>query len=255
MCLATLPGQQPSSPGGAPVALSDQQHARAVIDKMITALGGPVYLNLQDSYSEGRYGRFHNERMVGEAKYYRYWKWPGNDRWEITEQRDIVQLYLGDKAYEVTYQGSRELNPEKEDNVRQALVRRHYALETVLRTWLNEPGTMLLDEGSTLAENHMAERITIINSRNESVTLLVNQDTNLPIKKIFVTRDPKTRDRDEEVEIFDNWRLVQGINTPFNVVVTRNGAFVRQLFIFNVTYNTHPPDDYFTPKLIKHQSK
>src|SRR5262249_54711835 len=107
----------------------------------------------------------------------------------------------------------------------------------------------------TLAENRMAERITIINSRNEAVTLLVSTDTHLPVKKIFTVRDPQTREHDEESEVFDSWRMVQGVNTPFNILITRNGTIVRQLFFSTVTYNNHPEDSIFTPKLIHYPRK
>jgi hypothetical protein len=255
LCLTAATGQQTSPTPPARAAMSNQQKARAVLDQMIDALGGQAYLNLQDSYSEGRYGRFHNQAMVATNVFFRYWRWPDQERFEITPQRDIVYLYLGDKEYEIIYRGSTELNPQKDENVRQALQRRHYALEVVLRVWLNEPGTLLLDEGSTLAENRMAERITIINPRNEAVTLLVSADTHLPIKKIFVVRDPQSREQDEETEVFDSWRKVQGVNTPFNIMVTRNGNIVRQLFFSNVTYNNHPEDSIFTRKLISHPKK
>ena len=255
LCLTTSMGQQTSPTPAAGAATSNQQKARAVLDQMIDALGGEAYLNVQDSYSEGRYGRFHNEAMVATNVFFRYWQWPDKERFEITPQRDIVYLYLGDKEYEIIYRGSTELNPQKDENVKQALQRRHYTLDTVLRKWLKEPGTILLDEGATLAENRMAEKITIINSRNEAVTLLVSTDTHLPIKKIFTTRDPQSREHDEETEIFDSWRKVQGVNTPFNIMITRNGAIVRQLFFSTVTYNNHPDPSIFTPQLIKYPKK
>jgi hypothetical protein len=254
LCLASLVGQTaPSQTGGE--AQTNQQKARAVIDKMIATMGGPAYLNLQDSYSEGRYGRFHNEAMVGGAEYFRYWQWPDKDRWELTKERDIVTLYLGDKVYEVTFRGATQLNPQKDDNLRLALARRHYALENVLRVWLNAAGTALLDEGPTLAENRMAERITIINANDEAVTLLVSTDSHLPVQKIFSLRDPQTRERDEEIEVYDNWKMMQGINTPFSVLLKHNGEIARQQFLSSITYNTHPPESYFTPILIKRAQK
>jgi len=257
MCLwlAGLSGQQTPGPPQVSEGQHNQQKARAVINQMISALGGQAYLNVQDAYSEGRYGRFHNEVMVGGAKYYRYWRWPDSDRWELTDQRDIVQLYVGDKAFEVTFRGSRPLFLDKEEGARLMLQRQHYSLETVLRTWLNEPGTALFDEGSALTENRMAESITIINSSHEAVTILVSVDTHLPVKKIFFTRDPQSHERDEEDEIFDNWKIVQGINTPYSVVIMRNGQIARQQFIANVSYNNQPPDSYFTPILINHAKK
>ena len=253
--LASLTGQQtpPVQKGGE--AQTNQRKARAVLDRMIATMGGPAYLNVQDSFVEGRYGRFHNEVMVGGAVYFRYWKWPDLERVEITKERDIVQLYLGDKEYEVTFRGPKELDPKKDDNVRLALVRRHYTMETVLRQWINEPGTILLDEGPSLAENLMAEKITIINSKNDSVSILVSPDTYLPLEKIFIIRDPLSREREEEVEIYGNWRMVQGINTPCSVQIKHSGQMARQQIISNISYNTHPPDSYFTPKLIDHAKK
>ena len=88
-----------------------------------------------------------------------------------------------------------------------------------MREWMNEPGALLLDEGPTLADNKMTERVTIINSKNEAVSILISPDTHLPVSKRFSIRDPKTADKDEEEEIYDNWRMVQGVNTPFSVVV------------------------------------
>jgi hypothetical protein len=249
---AALAGQQTAPANVGQEALTNQQKARAVIDQMIQALGGQAYLTVQDSYTEGRYGRFHNEAQVGGAKFFRYSRWPDADRWELTEQRDYVQLYVGEKVYDVTYKGYTMLDPQKDDSVRLALVRRHYTLEHVLREWLNEPGTILLDEGQTLAENKVTEKISIINSRNEGVTIMVDLKTHLPVKKTFVVRDPRYKDRDEEVELFDNWKMIQGVNTPFSVLSLHNGEMVRQQYLTSVSYNTSPPPSYFTPILIDH---
>lgn len=233
-------------------AQSNQQQARAVIDHMITALGGQAYLNVHDMYSQGRYGRFHNDQMVATNLFYRFWKWPDSERSELTEQRDVVYLFLDDKEYEVTFRGGRELDPEKDESVKQALERRHFTLAKVLREWLKDPGTILLDEGPALAEGQMTERITIINPKNDAVTLLVSTDTHLPVQKIFSVRDPTTHERDEEIETYGGWRMVDGINTPWSVQISRNGALLRSESITGVAYNQRPPDNYFTPKLINH---
>jgi hypothetical protein len=237
-------------------AQSNQQKARAILDQMIAAMGGQAYLSVQNSYSEGRYGRFgHNGNQVGGTVFFRYWEWPDKDRWELTPQRDIVQLFLGDRAIEVTYKGASPQDPQKDENVKWNLLRHHYALENVVRTWINAPGTILLDEGPKLAVNHMAERITIITANNESVTLLVSTDTHLPVERLFSIRDPQSRERDEEEEIYDNWRMVDGVNTPFNHLVLHNGQMARQEFLQQITYNQRLPPDIFAPKLFTHPKK
>ncbi len=252
ICLwvASLYGQQ--TPSAKPAETqTNQQKARTLVDQMIQALGGQAYLNAQDYYAEGRSGSFHNESLQGTSLFYRFWKWPDKDRIELTKQRDIVQLYVGDEAYEITYKGIRPLNLQKEERVNQAIIRRHYSLENVLRNWLKEPGILLLDEGPSVSEGHMAEKLTIINSKNESVTILVDPSTHLPLEKRFSTRDPRYRERDEEVLIYGDWKEFQGINTPRMSVIKRNGETISQQIILNIAYNTHPSDSLFDPTVAK----
>jgi hypothetical protein len=251
LCVASLYGQQEPSAKPAGDAQSNQQKARTLVDQMVQALGGQAYLTVQDYYAEGRSGSFHNESLVGSGLFYRFWKWPDKDRIELTKQRDIVQLYVGDQAYEITYRGVRPIDLQKEEKVHQAIIRRYYSLENVLRSWLKEPGILLLDEGPGISEGHLAEKITIINSKNESVTLLVDPSTHLPLEKRFSTRDPRYRDRDEEVIIYGDWKDIQGISTPRMTVTKRNGETISQQIILNITYNTHPSDLLFDPTTAK----
>jgi len=253
ICLfaASLYGQQNPSAKSADSAQNNQQRARVLIDQMIQALGGQAYLNAQDFYAEGRSGSFHNETLVGWGLYYRFWKWPDKDRIELTKQRDVVQLFLGDQVYEITYRGIHPIDLQKEEKLQQGVVRRYYSLENVLRGWLKEPGILLLDEGPSISEGHLGEKVTIINSKNESVTLIVDTATHLPLEKRFSTRDPRYRDRDEESTIYGDWKMIQGINTPRMTVTKRNGETIAQQIILNISYNTHPADSLFDPAVAK----
>jgi hypothetical protein len=252
LCLASVAAQEtPAAKSPTPAAQTNQQKARAIVDQMIQALGGQAFLTVQDYYAEGRLGSFHNETLQGWSLFYRYWKWPNQERTELTKQRDVVRLYLSDKAYEITYKGVQPLSPEKDDRVKQALIRRYYSLENVLREWLSEPGVLLLDEGTSISEGQMAEKITIINTKNEAVTILVSPDTHLPLEKRFSVRDPRYSDRDEEATIYGNWKVIQGINTPRVTVTRRNGETIYQEIILNITYNTHPSTALFDPTVAK----
>src|ERR1700756_5395551 len=229
LCCASLTAQQPSaSPQQAPSAQSYDQKARTAINQMIEALGGQAYLNVEDYYAEGRSGSYHNGSVEGTTLFYRFWKRPDKDRIELTKQRDVVELYVGDNAYELTYRGTRPLDPQKDERLKQALLRRHYTLEVVLRQWLNEPGVLLLDEGPGVSEGHLGEKITVINANNESVTIYVDPTTHLPLEKHFSSRDPRYRERDEEVTIYGDWKVIQGINTPRITMTKRNGEILSQ---------------------------
>jgi hypothetical protein len=165
---------------------------------------------------------------------------------ELTKQRDIVELVVGDQMHEITFRGSRLRDTKTDYDARIYLERRLHALDIILRQWLNQPGTALFDEGSALTENHNVERITIINSQNDAVTISIDKDTNLPVKKSFVIKDPQGY-RDEIGEVYDNWKMIQGVNTPYNTLVTRNGELSRQYFLSSASYNIPLQPSLFEP--------
>jgi hypothetical protein len=231
-------------------AAANQQRARALIDQMINTLGGQSYLTLQDSHIEGRTGRFYHGTSEGGSLYQRFWQWPDKERLEYTKARDIVSLFLGENAYETTFRGTQVLDTQKDQDLHRYMLRRHYALEIVLRQWLNDPGTALFYEGPSLSENHSVERVTVMTSKGEAVTLLIDSISHLPVKKTFIIRDPQTKDRDEIDEVYDNWKKIDGINTPYNTLVTYNGELYRQYYVNTITFNSHLADSLFaTPKL------
>src|SRR5260370_8177407 len=133
------------------------------------------------------------------------------------------------------------MDPEKDESVKQALIRRRFSLAKVLREWLKDPGTILLDEGPALAEGQMTEKITIINPQNEAVTLMVSTDTHLPVQKVFSVRDPKSRERDEEVETDGGWPIVDRRNPPPSTHIKRNRPLPRPQPVTPPSSNNRPP--------------
>src|SRR5690349_13699664 len=90
-------------------AQTNQQKARAVLDRAIQALGGQSYLTLQDAETEGRTGRFYRGVSEGGTVFHRYWQWPDKERVELTPARDVVELTLGNEMYEITFRGARTI--------------------------------------------------------------------------------------------------------------------------------------------------
>jgi len=219
------------------------QKARALLDQMIQALGGPAFMNLQDMSQDGRtYSFYHGDPTGAGAVYWRFWKWPDKDRIELTKQRDWVIITNGNNGYEVTYKG---VAPQEKEPLEDYLRRREYSLEWVLRTWLKEPGIALFYDGPTVAERKQAEQVTIMNAKNEAVSIAMDVNTHLPLKKTFTWRDPTDRQKNEEFEVYDNYKLIQGIMTPLSVSRGRNGDMMNQRFINTVKYNQNLPDSMF----------
>jgi hypothetical protein len=243
--LAPSSGPAKTPPAAANPQDVNAQKARTLINQAIQALGGQAYLNVQDMRQEGRaYTFYHGEANGVGTIFWRFWKWPNKDRVELTKQRDVIYIENGDKGYETTFKGTCYQNPV---DLAEYMRQREFSLDYVLRTWVPQPDIALFYEGQTVADNREAETVTIMNSKNQAVTLYLDQQTHLPIKKTYVWRD-QDRYRNEEAEIYGNYHLVQGINTPFDTVRQRNGEMTRQRFITNVSYNVNIPDSTFEAK-------
>ncbi len=228
------------------------QKARAVIQQAIQALGGQAYLNITDVAQQGRtYGFSHGESAGVGAPFWRFWKWPDKERLELTKERDWLIIYTGDKGYEITFRGVADLEPEI---LTDYLRRRQYSLENVLRNWVNEPGMAFFYEGPSVANGHPADKVTLINSHDQAVTLYFDSETHLPLRKTFSWRD-KDREKNEEAEWWDNYRPVQGIMTPFSITRSKNGDTQNQRFLTSVSYNQNLPDSMFVPKPLAQQGK
>ena len=217
--------------------------ARALLDGMIQALGGQAFMNVQDMEQQGRSYTFHHGTPSGGSQFWRFWKWPDKDRYELTKQRDVIYVYNGDQGWEVTFKGTRAEDP---DELKEYLRSREYSLNNVLRNWLKRPATALFYEGFGLTQDKQVDKVSIVNDEGEAVTLFIDQLTHLPVKKSYLIRDPVSKEKDEESEVYDNWRMEQGVNTAHTIVAMHNGDMTRQRFIQSVTYNSGIPDSKFT---------
>ena len=248
----------PSAQGTAqPVAASSTQvtvdkeaqqnasKAKAILEQGIQALGGQTYLTIRDRETQGRGYGFHSGRPTGAGGvFWSFWEFPDKERVELTKERDIAELYVGNKAWEITYKGP---HPIEQKDLDDYLRRRRFSLDTVLRTWVNDPGVVMLFEGNAIAAQHPALRVTLVNSQNESVTLYFDVDTHLPVKKTFEWRDPVDRQKNLEEEIYENYRPISGVMAAFNVTRYFNGDMTSQRFLNTVTINQGLDQAMFDP--------
>ena len=222
------------------------QKAKQILDDMIRALGGEAYLTVRDITVEGRTYAFYEGRPRGlGVLFWRFWQAPDQDRYELTKQRDVIDLFVGVKGYETTYKGTVAIDPKELANY---LRRREHSLEWVIRTWLSASGSMILYDGPAIVEQNLADKVTILTVSNDSVTISVDQRTHLPVRTAFSYRDPIDRQFDEEAEVYSNYKVVQGINTPYSTVRMLNGDMSGQRYVNKVTYNTGLAPSLFEPK-------
>jgi len=225
--------------------LQNASKAKATIEQGIEALGGQAYLTIRDREQQGRGYGFHSGRPTGSGgPFWSFSEFPDKERIEFTKERDIAQVYVGNKGYEITYKGP---HPVEAKDLEDYLRRRHFSLDTVLRTWVNDPNVVLIYEGNAIAAQHPAVRVTLINDKNESVALFFDVDTHLPVKKSFEWRDPVDKQKNLEEEIYENYRSVSGVMAPYNLTRYFNGDMANQRFLNTVTINQGLDPAMFDP--------
>ncbi|HKV76796.1 MAG TPA: hypothetical protein VJP02_01570 [Candidatus Sulfotelmatobacter sp.] len=226
-------------------AVQNSDKAKAIIEQGIQALGGQVYLTIRDREQQGRgYGFHHGNPTGGGGPFWSFSQFPDKERVEFTKERDIAQVFVGDKGYEITFKGP---HPVEQKDLDDYLRRRRFSLERVLRMWVNDPGVVMLFEGNAIAAQHPAYQVTLVNAQNESVTLYFDTDSHLPIKKSFEWRDPVDRQKNLEEEVYENYRSVSGIMAPYNITRYFNGDMSNQRFLNTVTINQDLDPAMFDP--------
>ena len=220
------------------------RQARAALDAMVKALGGPAWLNMKNQMRQGHVAAFfHGKPSGGTTEFWEFHAWPDHDRYEYTKHRDVVQFYMGREGWEVTYRGKKALPQEQVDDF---LRRRDHSIETAIKSWLPDPRTILVYEGQRLAERHLAEQVTLISPENEAVTILMDVQTHLPLRRAFEWRDPVYKDKNLDAEEYDDYHVVDGFPTPFNVTRFKNDDMTRQQFLDRVSYNQPLAADFWS---------
>jgi hypothetical protein len=241
----SAPAKSESMPANRGNDEENARQARVLLDQAIQALGGQAYLNVHDVEQQGRtYSFHHGSATTGGVLFWRFVEYPDRERIEVTPQRDVAVVYVGPKGYEITYKGPHQLEKKDLDDY---LRRRSLSLETILRTWVNDPSVALFYDGNTLAGNVAAQQVTLINAKDETVSLSFDLESHLPIRKTYKWRDPVDRDRNVEEEIYDNYKPVQGIMTPYSFTRYYNGDMQAQRFLNAIHYNEGVDEAMFDP--------
>jgi len=221
------------------------KQARAALDAMVQALGGQAWLNLKNMERQGHIAAFfHGNPDLGTEELFEYHEWPDHDRIEATKHRDVVEFFVGDKGWEVTYRGKK---PQDKDVLDDYLRRRAHSIETAVKVWMKDPKTILIYEGQHLAERHLAEQVTLISPQNEAITILMDVQTHLPLQRSFQWRDPVYHDKNTDTEEYDDYHVVDGLPTPYTVTHLKNDETVRQYYITRVRFNQNLPPEFWDP--------
>lgn len=225
-----------------PAPDANAQKARKIVDQCIDALGGPAYLKVQSFKQEGRgYGFYRGEPGGVGVPFVRYVQLPDKERVEFFKQHDWIKLYVGDQGFDITFHGTRK---EDADIMVDYLRRRQYSLDIVLRDWVRDPATQFFYDGLQLMEAKQVHLVTLVNGKNQSVTLSIDTVSFLPQRKTFTYRD-EYKAKVEEAETYASYRPEQGMQTPHIITRFKNGERTAERFVRRIDYNASIPDSKF----------
>jgi hypothetical protein len=255
----SIPSASPVNPGGQNE--SEDQRGSQLIKEMVAALGGEAWHNRQNMEESGRFAAFFQGQPNGSLVEFKLSRqFPGPNRPEALrlgfltwrgmimpgKKIDVVQIWRDNTGYEITYKGKTTLPKEQvEDFYR----RRAHSIESVVNDWVKAPGVMVLYEGTDMVERRMADKITILSANNDTVTLDLDANTHLPLRRSFQWRNTTFNDYDHDVEEYDDYHTVQGLPTPFAITRYHNGEMTAQTFITSVQYNSGLSQDLFNPDI------
>lgn len=246
---------------------TDEQRGRALLDQMVKALGGEAWFNRRDMEAKGRSASFFHNEANPYVIEYDYWRrFPGSGQPEaerlgfLTDKSmilpgkkvDVVQIWTATNGYEATYRGRSELPKEQvEDYVR----RKNHSIEAVISTWLKAPGVMVISEGTSMVMRRIADKVTVLSADNDAVTIEIDANTHLPLRRSFKWRNPQFKDYDEDMEEYDDYHTIQGLPTSFMITRYKNGDMTTQRYFVKVQYNVGVPNDMFDPDHVTFKKK
>lgn len=232
------------------------EHARAVVTDAVQALGGDHFIAMKDRVEEGRSYAFYNERLSGLSRaklYIRYLTPPEpmvpnfvglRERRAFGKKEDVYIVYNEDGGWEITYRGAKPLDQPTIDSYRDTLFHNVFYL---LKVRLKEPGMSIDSGGVQLVENRPCDVVDFVDAGNRITRVWFHQSTHLPVKQSWEHRDPKTRERIEEVTVYDKFRDVGGgVMWPMVTRREKNGVRTYEMYADSVTINQDFTDALFT---------
>jgi hypothetical protein len=245
-----------------PADQTQEQRGRKLLDQMLEALGGDAWLNRRNLRVVGHLGRFFQGTPNGiVVDFTATRQFASGDRPDaqrigfLTDKSmilpgkkiDVVQIWINNTGHEVTYKGNITL---PKDQVEDYYRRQDHSIESIYRVWLKAPGVVVIDEGSTMVERRLTERVTILSDNNDAVTLDIDAQTHLPRRRTFLWRNITFKDRDEDAEEYDDYHTIQGLPTAFTLSRYHNGDLASQTFYTKVEYDVDLPPDTFNPDVL-----
>jgi hypothetical protein len=235
---------------------ANQERGKKTVEAALAALGGKQFLAMADRTESGRAYSFYREELSGLSRatiYTRYLTRPEppaggglylRERQSFgKEENSGAVLFTEGEGYQITFRGARPLPPETVERYRDST---RHNIFYILRQRLGEPGLIFEFRDTEIFENQPVGAVDIIDAENRTVTVYFQSSSKLPVRQVFYRRDPKTKERIEEVAVYGKYRDVGGgVQWPHTIQRFRAGEKIFELYSESVTINRGLTDNLF----------
>ncbi len=217
---------------------------KQILDQLITALGGPTFLEIRESSCEGRLAQFgHSGELTGYTNFKVYWRYPDKNRTDYSKKGVIVNVYNGDKGWTLDKGGVSELSAVSVADFQEQAKR---DINNLLRARLKEPGMVIRFGGTDIVDLKTVDWVELVDSEQRNFRLAVDRSTHFLVRSVVTLADDTSPDRSVETRIYTNYQLLDGAQTPLQITLDRNGRRINQVFLTSCKYNPGFPDELFT---------
>jgi hypothetical protein len=247
--------------------------AKALLQQVITALGGRAYLDVRDFECDGRVAQFESSGgLTGFAPFHDQWLLPDKNRVEyiskgvntilgtligldggifIMHGGVLITVYSGDQGWMLDKAG---VSNQPEDLVKNFSEQVKSGMNNMLRSRMNEEGVEFRYAGTDLVDLKEVEWIDISDRDHRALRMAVEKSTHLPLRWVVTKRDPETRERTEITTSYAQFLPIDGVKTPLNVSRAQNGRQVSQTYLKDCKYNANLSPQLFTRASLEQRS-
>lgn len=248
----SLPPAAPQQAGGRAQTAAGRQ-GLAILRQAMAAMGGDIYLQANDRTVTGRAYGFASTGDLADTgtPFWMFTHFPNEEREELGEKRDVIEIVDGTQGWEITYKG---VAPMKASELSDALAIRSHSLDAVLKTWAADPTTLVLYQGMDDVDGQQADGVAFYYRNLEPVIIDFDTESHLPLRLGWRRNDPLTGGYFQESIIYGNWHNVGGVATAMDTARFEGPHKVAQQYLNTVTYAPLPAG-LFEPAPLKTRKK
>jgi hypothetical protein len=238
--------------------------AKHIVDQLIDAMGGPLYLSMTGRQCDGRRALIgHSGELAGYIGLKDSWQYPDKDRvdyiahsrntllgfiigvqdLDITHGGVVITLFTGDQGWVMDRGGVSEMPTA---TVSQFEVAVKQNVDNLLRLRIKDPNLNFRWGGLGTVDLHPIDWVEITDAEGFNIRLAVDKSTHLLVRSVSTSQDEEFNQSREDVTIYTNYQPKGGIQIPMQVTRERDGRRLQQVFYDTCQPNPALPADFFT---------